>query len=227
MSYDLSNLNILLVDDNEHMIHLIRTLLRALKIKNVQSATDGLRGFEAFKVRPVDIIITDWAMEPVDGIEFTRMVRNAPDSPNPYVPVVMMTGHSDLARVKAARDAGVTEFLAKPVSAKSLYTRLVEIIENPRPFVRSKTYFGPDRRRHNDENYTGVERRGKAAEIDLDELAAETSDDLSVEQMEALSVSKEQVDALSGDRADPDPSSEGRSGGPAAGESPARKVATA
>jgi two-component system chemotaxis response regulator CheY len=80
------------------------------------------------------------------------------------VPIVMLTGHSEKKRVIAARDAGVTEFLAKPISAKALYQRVLNIVANPRPFIRTKSYFGPDRRRNVNPNYAGTERRkgGKA-----------------------------------------------------------------
>ena len=74
--------------------------------------------------------------------------------------------HSEKKRVVSARDAGVTEFLAKPISAKSLYERILNVVANPRPFIRSKTYFGPDRRRNINQNYVGVERRkGGKAEV--------------------------------------------------------------
>jgi DNA-binding response OmpR family regulator len=80
------------------------------------------------------------------------------------VPIIMLTGHSEKKRVIAARDAGVTEFLAKPISAKGLYGRILNVVANPRPFIRTKNYFGPDRRRNANPNYSGPERRkgGKA-----------------------------------------------------------------
>jgi two-component system, chemotaxis family, chemotaxis protein CheY len=76
----------------------------------------------------------------------------------------MVTGHTEKARVTAARDAGITEFLAKPISAKALYQRVVNVVANPRPFI--KTYFGPDRRRNVNPNYVGPERR-KGAKADV------------------------------------------------------------
>ena len=100
-----------------------------------------------------DFVLTDLSMKPIDGIEFTKLVRTAQDSPNPYVPIVMVTGHTERARVEAARDAGVTEFLAKPITAQNLLLRLAEIVERPRAFVRCDTYFGPDRRRRADPDY--------------------------------------------------------------------------
>src|ERR1700761_7580061 len=87
------------------------------------------------------------------------MLRNSPDSKNPYLPIVMMTGHSEKSRVVEARDAGVTEFVAKPLTAKSVLERLQAVIYRPRPFVRTANYFGPDRRRREDPAYGGPWRR--------------------------------------------------------------------
>ena len=105
------------------------------------------------------MILTDLSMKPVDGIAFTREVRLSHDSPNPYVPIMMITGHTERQKVEAARDAGITEFLAKPVTAQGLFLRIAEIVERPRPFVRCAEYFGPDRRRRADERYPGPWRR--------------------------------------------------------------------
>jgi CheY-like chemotaxis protein len=103
--------------------------------------------------------MTDLSMQPLDGIDFVRLLRNSPDSPNPMVPVIMITGHSTMARVAEARDAGVNEFLAKPLTARGVIERLSQVVENPRPFVRTQDYFGPDRRRRADPNFTGPWRR--------------------------------------------------------------------
>jgi two-component system chemotaxis response regulator CheY len=68
-------------------------------------------------------VITDWAMPIFDDLELTHMIRQPGANPNPYVAITMLTGHIEKKRVIAARDAGVTEFLAKPISAKGLYQR--------------------------------------------------------------------------------------------------------
>jgi DNA-binding response OmpR family regulator len=86
-------------------------------------------------------------------------VRNDEHSPNPFVPIIMITGHTEKYRVEAARDAGVTEFLAKPITAQNLFARIAEIVERPRAFVRCDNYFGPDRRRHAQDDYAGPWRR--------------------------------------------------------------------
>jgi FixJ family two-component response regulator len=103
-------------------------------------------------------------MQPLDGIDFVRLLRNSPDSPNQLAPVIMVTGHSTFARVNEARDAGVSEFLAKPLTARAVIERLHQAIEHPRPFVRSDDYFGPDRRRRSAEAYKGPWRRSTDAQ---------------------------------------------------------------
>lgn len=152
-------LRALVIEDNNHMRTLMRSLLQALGIKQVLECSDGAAGYAELRDKKPDFVLTDLSMQPVDGIEFTKMVRTAKDSPNPYVPIVMVTGHTERARVEAARDAGVTEFLAKPITVQNLLLRIVEIVERPRPFVRSGNYFGPDRRRRRDPDYTGPWRR--------------------------------------------------------------------
>ena len=162
--YNIERLNFLVVDDNKHMCVLIKTILSAFGVRNVLEASDGADAFKVLKHFPADIIICDWVMQPLDGLDFVRLVRTGKDSPNPYVPVIMLTGHTEMHRVMEAREAGVSEFLAKPVSPKKLYARIRSIIEHQRNFIKTKAYFGPDRRRQNLASYKGPERRKKQAE---------------------------------------------------------------
>jgi two-component system chemotaxis response regulator CheY len=177
--YNLERLNFLIVDDNKHMRALIKTLLHALGAKNCHEAMDGADAFKELRHFPADIIICDWNMSPLDGIDFVRLVRTGKDSPNPYVPIIMLTGHTELAKVVEARDSGVHEFLAKPISAKSVYSRVKSILENPRPFVQTATYFGPDRRRQQIE-WKGKERRKASQDVQED------AGSLSQDEVEAL-----------------------------------------
>ena len=146
-AYDLSELRVLVVDDNKNMRAIIGEALRALGVRKINEAEDGADSLKLLQTAAADLVICDWNMSPIDGIEFTRMLRTASDTKNPYVPVIMLTGHTEYTRVIEARDSGIHEFLAKPISPKSLYRRIVSIIRNPRDFVRTRSYFGPDRRR--------------------------------------------------------------------------------
>ena len=143
----LANLHVLVVDDNAHMRSIVVAILRGIGIGTVKEAADGADAFEVMRAGVPDIVITDLNMDPIDGLDFTKMVRTAPDSPFPFVPIIMMTGHTERSKVIAARDAGINELLAKPISARTLLDRIVSVIDHPRPFVRSSNYVGPCRRR--------------------------------------------------------------------------------
>ncbi|MBO6782861.1 MAG: response regulator [Alphaproteobacteria bacterium] len=194
MAYRLENLRILIVDDNSHIRQLLRTILNAVGIRNIDISDDGVAGFEAFCRLEYDIVFTDYQMEPISGIDLTDLIRTSKKSPNPYVPVIMISAYSDETRVQEARDHGVTEFLAKPFTVERLMERLEKVIEEPRPFVRTETYFGPDRRRKQDPNYTGPERRQSELEsVDL------TMRELSEQQRAALRASRETFEKIAGD----------------------------
>jgi len=163
---DFNRLRFLVIDDNAHMRRILRTLLHGFGAREVYEAEDGAAGLEAFTHYMPDIVLSDWVMPIFDGLELTQMIRQQGANANPYVPIIMLTGHSEKKRVMGARDAGVTEFLAKPISAKALYERIFNVVANPRPFVKTRTYFGPDRRRNVNPNYVGPERRkGGKAEV--------------------------------------------------------------
>jgi CheY-like chemotaxis protein len=168
----LQSLNILLVDDNQHMRAITSAILQSAGIRNIREVSDGAQALDAVRDHPVDLAIVDFNMFPIDGVEFTRLVRNSPDSANPYLPIIMMTGHSEKSRVTEARDAGVTEFVVKPITAKAVFDRIQAVIMRPRPFVKTDDYFGPDRRRTNSANYKGQRRRS----TDLPEDIVATSE---------------------------------------------------
>jgi len=155
----ISEIQVLVVDDNRQMRFLMRCLLRAAGVYRVAEADGALEAFDLLNRFPVDLILVDWLMQPVDGIAFTKMVRLSEESPNPYAPILMMTAHTEKSRVAAARDAGVTGFLRKPISARVLFDRMSAALLDTRVFIRTPTYFGPDRRRGASANYAGPLRR--------------------------------------------------------------------
>ncbi len=141
------------------MLTLTRSLLGIFGFKNIYTAQNGERGFDLFIEKKPDIVLTDWLMEPVNGVELVHKIRNDKRSPDPYVPVILMTGYSHKLRVEEARDNGITEFLVKPFTAKDLFTRISQVIEKPRQFVEAQNFFGPDRRRKRAKDYQGPEKR--------------------------------------------------------------------
>ena len=162
----LQSLDVLLADDNPNMRSIIFAMLKSIGVTKLREVADGSAALEALNARPADLAIVDFRMLPVDGVTFTQLIRTAPDSPNPYLPIIMMTGHSERRRVTEARDAGVTEFVTKPVNAPALLARIEAVIMRPRPFIRGGDYFGPDRRRTQPDNYVGPFRRASDAVID-------------------------------------------------------------
>lgn len=161
---DMSALKVLVADSNHYMLKIIRAMLRGFGVSEIREAQDGAVALEELNTHLIDIVIMDYALTTLDGVELTELLRGAEDSPNRYVPIVMLSAYTEKWRIEAARDAGVTEFLAKPLCARDLYMRLLETIERPRPFVRSGRYFGPDRRRQVTSTYSGPRRRKDDAE---------------------------------------------------------------
>ena len=146
MSFGLESLRVLLVDDNPHMRAIVATILKGVGVRQLREAGDGAEGVQVLRDWPADLAIVDFQMQPLDGASFTRLVRGAADSRNPYLPIIMMTGFADRGRVFEARDAGVTEMIAKPLTARAILDRIETVIMRPRPFVRTDDYFGPSRR---------------------------------------------------------------------------------
>lgn len=149
------------------MQHLLKEILRSFRVRTIRTAKDGADALKELQTFESDIVIADWNVDVFDGIEFLRMVRGGADSINPFVPVLMLTGYSEAHHILEARDAGMSEYLAKPVSAKALYQRIRSIIERPRAFIKTTMYKGPDRRRTeaNEKNNKGrrAEDKGEAA----------------------------------------------------------------
>lgn len=161
MGFKFEKLSMLVVEDTQPMQKLLISVLEALNIKNVMSCANGQDAFRIFCQYNHDIILSDWQMSPMDGIELTRMIRRHHLSPNRMVPIILITGYSAWPRVEEARDAGVTEFLVKPFTAHDLARRVAHVINKPRDFIETQDFFGPDRRRRNpaDNGYNGPQRR--------------------------------------------------------------------
>lgn len=158
----IAHVSVLVIDDNTYMRKLVRAMLNGLGIRQVIDAASTADGIETLFKEPIDLALVDYHLSGsggADGIEFCRHVRTSPDSPNQYLPIIMLTAYSERSRVLEAVDAGVDEFLVKPLRAIDLANRLNAVIDRRRPFVRTEDYFGPDRRRKIDVRYKGPRRR--------------------------------------------------------------------
>ena len=155
----IADLNVLLIEDDRHIRVLIRNVLKALGVKDVAEAGDGGEAMEEMKVFRPNLILCDMKMTPVDGLEFVRALRANPDNPFRLVPVIMVTAYADLVSVGEARDVGVTEFMAKPISAADLEKLIQRVLNDVRRFVESPEFTGPDRRRGKKGAFEDKDRR--------------------------------------------------------------------
>jgi two-component system, chemotaxis family, chemotaxis protein CheY len=143
----IQSLCVLIVDDNQYMRKMVRTLLVNCGVKEIFEASDGIAALDAIRTVAPDVVILDWEMPLLSGPELVRIVRSPGVFPIPDVPIIMLTAHGERWRVVEAVKLGVNEYLTKPVSAKSLYDRLVAIALVPRPNVQLGDYYGPEPRK--------------------------------------------------------------------------------
>lgn len=160
MNYDLSGVSVLIVDDYPPMRSILKEVLRALGIRAIREANDGEQAIAKLQEEEPDLVLADYLMQPVDGVSLTNQIRSGEAGVDPFLPVIMVSGLTEMTQIMKARDAGITEFLAKPIAAKLLYYRIKAVIENPRAFVRTGEFFGPDRRRRAMETDI-IDRRGE------------------------------------------------------------------
>jgi len=167
MAYDLNKLKLMLVEDDFAMRALLRDVLNAFDVGEIRTAQDGSSALRQLKGYPADIVMVDWQMQPMNGMEFLKHIRQSDDTPNPFVPIVMLTALSETPRVLASRDARSTESMAKPATPKRLYNRIAPVIEDTRNCGRTPDFVGPDRRR-SDRPFIGMDRRDAESVVLLD-----------------------------------------------------------
>lgn len=156
----LHELKVLVLDDSHNFIAIMRSILKGFGIKKIFDARNAVTALEILQVHRVDIAFVDLRMKDLDGFEFVKLIRNAEDSPNATLPIVMVSADGKLATVKQALHNGIDDFLTKPVRPVDIYNRLVSVMNNPRSYISTSSgYFGPDRRRRMDAGYCGPERR--------------------------------------------------------------------
>ena len=126
---------------------MVRNLLVNCGIKDIYEAGDGITALDTIRTVGPDVVVLDWEMPLLSGAELVRIVRSPGVFPMPDIPIIMLSGHGERWRVVEAARLGVNEYLVKPVSAKSLYDRLVAIMLQPRPTLQVGDYYGPQPRK--------------------------------------------------------------------------------
>ncbi len=156
--HNFSHISVLIIDDEALMRKLVRGVLASFGFANVMEASSGLSARDMLSRHKFDFIITDWRMEDFDGIDVVKYVRGSRKLPECKTPIIMLTGNTEKHHVKSAINAGINAYLIKPFSAEHLARRIRDLIENPRDFVLSESYRGPDRR-HSKAPFSGPDRR--------------------------------------------------------------------
>jgi len=139
----LQQLRVLVVDDNQFMRTVVRSLLGNIGVKRIIEAADGIVALEKIRENAPDIVILDWEMPLLNGPELVRIVRSPGVFPTPDLPIIMLSAHVEHWRILESVRLGVNEFLCKPVSAKALFDRMMSIMLAPRASVKLGSYYGP------------------------------------------------------------------------------------
>ena len=126
MSVD-KNMSILVVDDYSTMRRIIRNLLNQLGFANVEEAADGQEALNIVAIRKFGLIISDWNMEPMSGLELLKAIRGS-NNDNKTVPFIMVTAESKTENVVLAKQAGVNNYIVKPFNAETLKTKISAVI---------------------------------------------------------------------------------------------------
>jgi len=138
---------VLIVDDDLHLRKVVRAMLTAIGVREIHDVSEGLAGLQAVRTIMPDVVILDWEMPQMSGVEFIRCVRSPDSFPLPNVPIIVLTGHGERSYVVDAMQSGANEYLLKPVSTKALFDRLATVLLNPRVMIRSGNYYGPQPRK--------------------------------------------------------------------------------
>jgi two-component system, chemotaxis family, chemotaxis protein CheY len=167
MEIRLDSVRFLVVDTSRAARLSLRILLESWGAPPPLEAMEGIAGFETFRREECDLILCDWDCGTFRAPDLVRRVRSLEDPVKACAPIIVLAEQTSKRRVLAAREAGAQEFLVRPVEPEAFYDHLITLIAAPRPFIRTRSFFGPDRRRLPLVDYTGPERRGREEKVPL------------------------------------------------------------
>jgi len=173
---NLKDIKILLADSDGNLGTVLTDVLQRMGFKHIQFVRDGASAIKAIEAERKDILITEWQMQSVDGMELTSFIRNSQNPDIRLLPIIMLTARAERQDVEAARDAGITEFVVKPYNSRTIFQRIQQVIDNPRGFLVAPQYIGPDRRRR-EADAGGPERRKESPEIISDARGVEAKEE--------------------------------------------------
>ncbi len=173
----------MIVDDHKSVQFIVRTIVSFFGFKEIREFTDGESAYEAHLQRSADLIILDLRMPGLDGLSLLRKIRWECKDKRQRVKAIVLSAVLDRDTVLNARDAGADALIAKPITARTICERVLQVIRDEREFVVTAEYIGPDRRVGSaDHLYDGPERRvdggGEEATTSEDGTEGVTDDDI-------------------------------------------------
>jgi len=144
----LKGTSILVADASKHIQNVVKGILRQFGCADPVAVSDGSAALSAYRERLFDAVICESLLPELSGFDFVRAVRRLDDPVTAFNPIILLTSHTQKENIFTARDAGTTAVLAKPISPKLLFERLMWVSNDGRSFVRTPNYIGPDRRFH-------------------------------------------------------------------------------
>ncbi len=162
MTNSLAKLRILVTDNDPHMLSVMHSILHGIGIREITSARSSIDALMELKRREFDAVLITDDLAPHGGVGVTRKLRATDYTPNQRTPVILIAGKASVDYIEKARDAGVTEFIRKPVTGQIVQQRLQAILRNPRDFIAEEGYAGPDRRRRVQDAPPEQEKRKRA-----------------------------------------------------------------
>lgn len=122
------SMNVLIVDDYKTMLRIIRNLLKQIEFNNVEEASDGTEALAKLRSGQFGLVISDWNMQPMTGLELLQEVRA--DARLKQIPFIMITAESKAENVVAAKQAGVSNYIVKPLNAETLKEKIEKVLAN-------------------------------------------------------------------------------------------------
>ena len=120
------NLKVLVVDDYKTMTRIIRNLLKQIDFNDTDEAADGVEALAKLRAGGFGLVISDWNMEPMTGLDLLKEVRA--DARLRHLPFIMVTAESKTENVVAAKQAGVSNYIVKPFNAETLRDKIEKVL---------------------------------------------------------------------------------------------------
>lgn len=174
--FNIGALQFLCIDGDNTMRETLVKVLRAFNARHIIEAPTAEAALKVLDTNVPDIIFCEWELPDVTGIQLVRRLRGDRDSVHRMTPVIFVTAHTQKRHVTTARDAGVTEYLAKPFSSQLIYSRICAVLERPRAFIEADGFVGPDRRRKHDP-YLVAQARRSSDKSTAEAMSGAISDD--------------------------------------------------